>query len=62
MYSNARLHLMTNSMNSNKVIEFVNLFPTVLTPVTLESTDTAAQPIMATVSFVFHDMKLAVSA
>ena len=62
MYSGARLHLMTNSMNSNKVIEFVNLFPTVLTPVTLESTDTAAQPIMATVSFVFHDMKLAVSA
>ena len=62
MYANARLHLMTNSMNSNKVIEFVNLFPTVLTPVTLESTDTAAQPIMATVSFVFHDMKLAVSA
>ena len=62
MYSNARLHLMTNSMNSNKVIEFVNLFPTVLTPVTLESTDTAAQPIMATVSFVFHDMKLAVTS
>ena len=62
MYSNARLHLMTNSMNSNKIIEFVNLFPTVLTPVTLESTDTAAQPIMATVSFVFHDMKLAVTS
>ena len=61
MYSNARLHIMTNSMNANKVIEFNNIFPTVITPITLESTDVSAQPIMATVSFVFHDMKLATS-
>tara|TARA_B100000809_G_scaffold144246_1_gene141812 strand:+ start:18094 stop:18633 length:540 start_codon:yes stop_codon:yes gene_type:complete len=61
MYSNARLHIMTNSMNANKVIEFDNIFPTVITPITLESTDVSAQPIMATVSFVFHDMKLAIS-
>ena len=52
---------MTNSMNANKVIEFDNIFPTVITPITLESTDVSAQPIMATVSFVFHDMKLATS-
>ena len=61
MYSSARLHIMTNSMNANKVIEFDNIFPTVITPITLESTDVSAQPIMATVSFVFHDMKLATS-
>ena len=47
--------------NANKVIEFNNIFPTVITPITLESTDVSAQPIMATVSFVFHDMKLATS-
>ena len=58
MYSDGRLHIMTNSMNPNKIIEFTNIFPTILTPITMESTDTATQPILGTVSFVFHDMQL----
>lgn len=56
MYSDARLHITTNSMNPNIVIKFTSMFPTVLTPISFESSDTTLQPLLGTCSFTVHDM------
>ena len=56
IYSDARLHITTNSMNPNIVIKFTSMFPTVLTPISFEASDTAIQPLLGTCSFTVQDM------
>jgi hypothetical protein len=53
VYSDATLTILTSSMNPAMRIEITDLFPTALSPITVDSRDSSIEYIEATASFRF---------
>ena len=58
MYSDASLTILTNNMNSTKIITFYEIFPTSLSAISLESNVDDISPITADVSFQIRDYSI----
>jgi hypothetical protein len=54
-YSNGQLFILTSNFNTNRIIDFQNLFPISLTDITFDSTTTDVEYFTADVTFKFTD-------
>ena len=57
-YSDATLHILTNSMNINKNVQFKDLWPTSLGAVDFNVSETEVSPIVVSVSFNIRDFTI----
>lgn len=58
LISDATLHILTNSMNTNKNIEFEGMFPTSLGAIEFTTQDTEISAITVSASFAIRDYKI----
>lgn len=54
-YSNGQLFILTSNFNTNRIIDFQNLFPINITDITFDSTANDVEYFTADVSFKFTD-------
>jgi len=54
-YSHGQLFILTSNFNTNRIVDFENLFPISLTDITFDSTATDVEYFTADISFKFTD-------